>query len=117
MSSNYSSIDLLGYLGNDPEEFSNPSGAKGAKFSLAVNQVWTDALGKRREETDWFRVNVRGNLAETCLTYLAKGRQVFVTGIPRMRRWEDEQGRKHEQIQILADQVIFLGSPEREENN
>lgn len=117
MSANYSSIDLLGYLGNDPEEFSNPSGAKGAKFSLAVNQVWTDASGKRHEEADWFRVIVRGKLAEICLIYLAKRRQVFVTGMPRMRRWEDEQGRKHEQIQVLADQVIFLGSPEHEEDN
>lgn len=117
MSANYSAIELLGYLGNDPEELSLPSGVKGAKFSLAVNQVWTDAAGKRHEETDWFRVIVRGNVAETCLTYLAKGRQVFVVGMPRLRQWEDKNGGKREQIQVLADQVIFLGSPEREEDN
>jgi single-strand DNA-binding protein len=117
MSANYNSIDLLGNLGNDPEEFFLPNGIKGAKFSVAVNQVWMDAAGQRHEETDWFRVTVRGGLAETCLAYLSKGRQVFVTGIPRLRRWEDENKGKHEQIQVLADKVIFLGSPELKEDN
>lgn len=112
MSANYSSIDLLGYLGNDPEQITTPSGTNGAKFSLAVNVVWNDASGKRHEETDWYRVVVWGGVAENCLSYLSKGRQVFVTGKPRLQRWTDEEEVKHERIQVQADQVIFLDRPE-----
>jgi single-strand DNA-binding protein len=116
MSVGYSSIALLGYLGQDPQSIQSTSGAKGARFSLAVNRVWTDDSGKRREETDWFTVVAWERLAENCLEHLSTGRLVFVVGRPRMQRWIEKKTRKREQVQVLAEQVIFLDKPESEEN-
>lgn len=109
----YSKIELLGYIGNDPESISAASG-EGAKFSLAVNRVWTDDTGQKRQETDWFQIVTWGKLAENCLSYLSKGRQVFVTGRPQMSKWEDDHGQKQERLQVVANRVIFLGNPEPE---
>ena len=112
MSVSYSSIELLGYLGHDPQSIQVESDARGAKFSLAVNRAWTDDSGQRQEETDWFSVVAWGRLAQNCMSYLSKGSLVFVVGRPRIQRWTEQQVRKREQIQVVADQVIFLDRPD-----
>ena len=112
MSVSYSSIELLGYLGHDPQPIQVESDARGAKFSLAVNRAWTDDSGQRQEETDWFSVVAWGRLAKTCMSHLSKGSLVFVVGKPRVQRWTEQQVRKREQIQVVADQVIFLNRPD-----
>jgi len=116
MSVGYSSIELLGYLGHDPQPLQTEAGPKGARFSLAVNRVWTDDSGERQEETNWFQIIAWRQVAENCLAYLSKGRLVLVVGRPRMRRWEDQEGRGREQIQVLAERVIFLDQPESGED-
>jgi single-strand DNA-binding protein len=79
-----------------------------------VNRVWTDEAGARQKDTDWFSVVAWERLAENCLTYLARGSLVFVVGRPRVQRWKEKQVVGREQIQVLADQVIFLDKPEVE---
>lgn len=117
MSAGYSSIALLGYLGHDPEMVRAERGTRGARFSVAVNRAWRDESGNRQKETDWYRVIAWGQLAETCLGYLSKGRLVFIAGRPRVRQWEDEEGEQREQVQVLARRVIFLDRPELDEED
>jgi single-stranded DNA-binding protein len=52
-----------------------------------------------------------------CLEHLPKGRLVFVAGKLRMQRWTEKKVRKREQVQVLAEQVIFLDRPELEEES
>jgi single-strand DNA-binding protein len=115
MSVNYSKMDLLGYTGNDPEPVPTANESQGARFSVAINRIWTGGSGKQQTETDWFEVMAWGTLAENCLAYLTKGRLVYVTGRPQLRQWESEDGQKRERLQIRADQVIFLDRPQQEE--
>jgi single-stranded DNA-binding protein len=49
------------------------------------------------------------------MSHLSKGSLVFVVGKPRVQRWTEQQVRKREQIQVVADQVIFLNRPGTEE--
>jgi single-strand DNA-binding protein len=117
MSVGYSSIELLGYLGNDPQPLHSATGVQGARFSVAINRVWTDETGERQEGTAWFTVVAWERLAENCLSSLSKGSLVFVVGRPRIQQWTERKGRRREQFQVLAEQVIFLDKPESEGNN
>ena len=83
---------------------------------LVVNRVWTDETGQRQEDTQWFSVVAWERLAENCLAYLSKGSRVFVVGKPRLQRWTEKKGGRREQVQVLADQVIFLDRLETEAN-
>ncbi len=103
------------YLGQDPRPIQPASGVTGARFSLAVNRVWTDEAGQRQKDTEWFTVVAWGRLADNCLTYLSQGSPVLVVGKPRIQRWTEKKGGGREQVQVLADQVIFLGRSESEE--
>jgi single-strand DNA-binding protein len=112
----YSSIELIGYLGHDPRPLHSVSGVQGARFSLAVKRVWTNESDQRQETTEWFTVVAWQGLAESFLSYLSKGSLVFVLGKPRIQRWTEKQVGRREQVQVQADQVIFLDRPEAEAN-
>ncbi|HEY4720371.1 MAG TPA: single-stranded DNA-binding protein, partial [Anaerolineae bacterium] len=82
-------VQLIGNLGRDPEARFTSNGKKYATFTLAVNRNWKSAEGEKHEATDWFLVNAWGKLAEVCLSYLKKGRLVFVDGRLQTDRWDD----------------------------
>src|SRR4030067_2622560 len=73
-------VQLIGYLGREPETRFTPSGSKGANFSLAVTRRWRSAEGEPKERTDWFNIDAWGKLGEVCQQYLHKGSLVYLEG-------------------------------------
>jgi len=106
---------IIGNLGRDPEMRYTPSGRPVTSFSVACNHVYTSADGERREETEWFRVNAWGKLAETCNQYLKKGSRVYVEGRLRTRTWEGQDGQKRTDVEIVASDMRILDSRSRGE--
>jgi single-strand DNA-binding protein len=104
-------VILIGNLGADPELKHTATDRAVCNLSLATNETFKDKAGQRQERTEWHRVTVWGELAETCAKYLAKGRSVFVEGRLQTRSWEEE-GKKRYSTEIVADRVVFLGSGE-----
>jgi single-strand DNA-binding protein len=83
-------VQLIGYLGKDPETRTTPAGKKVCHFSVAVTQRWKSSDGEPRETTDWFNINAWGRLGEICQQYLSKGRLVFIEGRLQTNRVESE---------------------------
>ena len=54
------------------------------------------------------RRRLRGQ-GERCAQYLARGRQVAVSGRLRWREWEAQDGQKRQAVSIVADNVQFIG--------
>jgi single-strand DNA-binding protein len=101
---------LIGNLGCDPEMRYTPSGRPVTSFSLSTPRSWTSADGERREETEWFNIVTWGSLAEICKQYLSEGQQVYIEGRLQTRGWEDETGKKHFRTEVVANEMIMLGS-------
>jgi len=101
-------VMIIGQLGRDPEMRYTPSGRPVTSFSLASSRSWTTSDGDRREETEWFNVVSWGSLAEICKQHLHKGRQVYVEGRLQTRGWEDQEGKKHYRIEVVANEMIIL---------
>ncbi len=110
MSRGLNKVMIIGNLGRDPEMRFTPSGKPVTSFSVAVSRTWSSPDGERHEETEWFNVVAWGKLAETCKQYLLKGQQVYVEGRLQTRRWEDQEGRKHSSVEVVADRMLILGS-------
>jgi single-strand DNA-binding protein len=100
-------VQLIGNLGRDPEARFTSNGKKYATFTLAVNRNWKSAEGEKHEATDWFLVNAWGKLAEICLSYLKKGRLVFVEGRLQTDRWEDK-GETHYRTTVVTQSLQIL---------
>lgn len=101
-------VQLIGYLGRDPESKYTPTGKRVTEFSLAVTQRWKAEGGESREHTEWVNVEAWDRLAEICHEYLAKGSLVYVEGRLRTRRYEDPEGEPRFFTKVVAQTVQFL---------
>ena len=113
----YHTIILVGNLGKDPEMRYLPSGQAVTSFNVATNRQYTGSDGNLVKETTWFRVTVWGKQAESCNTYLKKGRSVLIegqlkpdpaTGGPRL--WNRQDGTAAASFEVTANTVRFLSS-------
>jgi single-strand DNA-binding protein len=103
-------VILVGNLGADPELKYTPSNRPLCNLSVATNEVFKDKGGQRQERTEWHRVTVWGEQAESCSKYLAKGRSVYIEGRLQTRSWDDKtDGKKRYSTEIVAERVVFLG--------
>ncbi len=106
----YHQTIIVGNLGSDPELKYFPSGTAVCNFSVAVSERWTDRqTQEQREKTTWYRVAVWGKQAETCNTYLKKGRQVMVIGNVEARGYMNNAGEAAASLDLKAREVRFIG--------
>ncbi len=105
---------LIGRLGGDPEIKTIGTGDTVCNFSMATSENWMKD-GEKQERTEWHRVVAWGRLAEVCVNYLAKGKQVYVEGKLQTRSYEDNEGIKRWSTEIRAFTVQFLDSAPKEE--
>lgn len=101
---------LTGRLTADPELRYTQSGQALVRFAIAVNRrVLNPETNNWEEETTYVPVVVWGKLAETCATYLQKGRLVAIDGRLRIRSFTTQEGEKRKVTEVVAQNVHFLG--------
>ena len=106
-------VIIVGNLGRDPEVRYTPNGESITNVTIATTDTWKDkATGEKKEATEWHRVVFFGKLAEIAGQYLKKGRQVYVEGALRTRKWQDKEGQDRYTTEIVANEMKMLGSRE-----
>ena len=115
MSRSLNKVQLIGNLGADPEVRSTNNGSRVATLSVATSRQWTGNGGEKQEKTDWHRVicwnNKTGSgLADVCEKYLKKGDKVYIEGRIEYRTWEDNNKQTRYVTEIIARELIMLGS-------
>ena len=108
---NLNKVFLMGNLTRDPELRYIPSGTAVATFTVASNRTYSSASGEKKEEVCFVRVVSWARQAELCGEYLTKGSPVFVEGRLQSRSWETPEGQKRSTIEVVAQNVQFLGRP------
>lgn len=104
-------VILVGNLGQDPETRYLPSGGAVTNIRVATSESWSDKQsGEKKERTEWHTVVFFGRLAEIAGEYLKKGRQVYVEGSLRTRKWQDKNsGQDRYSTEIVANEMQMLG--------
>ncbi len=109
----FNKVLMIGNLTKDPEVRYTPQGTAVASLRLASNRKFRSKNSQEwKEEVCFVTVVVWDKQAETCNQYLHKGSQIFVEGKLQSRSWEDKTGAKRSVIEVRADRVQFLGSPQ-----
>jgi len=101
-------VILVGNLGKDPEMKHTASGVPACRFSLATNETFKNTAGETEQHTEWHSVVCFARLAEICGQYLAKGRQVYIAGSIRSRKWDDRDGNERKSYDIVARYMQML---------
>ena len=116
----YQKIFIIGRLGRDPEMRFTPGGSPVTTFSVATDRQYPGADGALVKETAWFKVAAWGKLAESCNTYLAKGKLVAVEGRLNVdgatggpRTWVGKDNTVHAAFEMTAMTVRFLSPSEK----
>jgi single-strand DNA-binding protein len=100
-------VQLIGYLGKDPESKYTPTGKKVTQFSVAISNRWKSKEGDAKEYTEWVNIEAWGRLGEICGEYLKKGSLVFVEGRLRTDKYEDKgENRYFTKVVALAMQML-----------
>jgi single-strand DNA-binding protein len=106
------SVSLIGRLGTDPEITTFDSGTQKAVFSLATDASYKDKEGKKVESTDWHRLVVWGGQVKVVEKYLKKGKEICIEGRLTTNTWEDKDGKKHYQAEVIVNDFLMLGGKE-----
>jgi single-strand DNA-binding protein len=101
---------IIGNLGNDPEMRYSAGGAAFLRFYVASNFRARSPEGEWQDKTEWVRVTVFGQRAETLGQYLKKGSRVFVDGRLEARPWIDQQGQARAGLELVASDVEFMST-------
>ncbi len=104
-------VMLIGRLTRDPENKTTPQGVALTTFGLATGRVWKDQQGNQRDATEFHNVVAWRRLAEICAQYLTKGKQIYIEGHLQTRTWDGQDGKKNYRTEVVADNMIMLGSP------
>lgn len=107
---------VMGNLVRDPELRYTSKGTPICTFSVATNREWKSADSDgSREDVEFHNVIAWSKLGELCADLLYKGRRVYIEGRLQTRDWVDEaSGKKMYRTEIVAEEMIALGSPKEE---
>ena len=99
-------VQIIGYLGADPEFKQLQNGTEVANFSLSTSYAVQDQQsGGWKEYTEWHRISVIGKNAERLRkTGAGKGELLRVEGSLTTRKWQDknDQDRYTTEVKIAG---------------
>lgn len=105
--SSLNKVVLIGNLTADPELKQTPNGISVCNFSIGVTRRYKNAEGKY--DSDFFNIVTWRSTAEFVSKYFRKGKSICVVGSLQQRSWTDQQQQKRYTVEVVADEVSFVG--------
>lgn len=96
--------NFTGRLTTDPELSTTNGGVSVCSFSLAVKRP------RVKDTTDFINFVVWRNSAEYLCKYGHKGDMVEIVGALSSRKWEDKDGNKRTNYEVIVDDLRINGS-------
>lgn len=106
---NLNRVVMTGNLTADPETRQLPGGSSLCRLRIASNTRRRQPDGSWGEKPNYFDVVLWGAQGEAAKRVLTKGSPVAVDGRLEWREWTTESGEKRQAVEIIADNVEFLG--------
>jgi single-strand DNA-binding protein len=104
-------VVLTGRLGKDPEMKYTPSGVAVTNASIAIDFGFGED-----KKTSWVRLTAWKKTAETMAKYCRKGTLIGIQGYLQSKTWNDKNGEKREQMEVIVNSMQLLEPKPRSEN-
>lgn len=102
-------VQLIGYVGQDPEIKNLDTGKKLANLTIATNESYKNEKGDKVEKTEWHKVVAWGATAEIIEKFVTKGIQIALEGKLTHRTYDDKNGEKKYITEVQAHEILLLG--------
>lgn len=103
-------VQLIGYVGADPEIKVFGEGRKLSRFRLATNEVYKKENGDKIEDTQWHTIVAWGKQAELIEKFVTKGKEILIAGKLEHRTYVDSNGEKRVTSEVIVNDVLFIGN-------
>lgn len=97
------SIQLIGRLTADPEEFTSGKGKGVVTFTLAVNRYGVN------QTTDFIKCVCFGDLKDIVLNYCKKGSQIGVIGNLKTDSYKNKDGYTVSTVEVIVGNITLTG--------
>lgn len=101
-------VFLMGRLTRDPELRQTANQISVASFTIAVDRKFKDASGQH--QADFINCVAWRGTAEFVAKYFKKGGKIIITGSLQSRSWDDNDGKRHSVIEVVAEEAEFAES-------
>ncbi len=102
-------VQLIGYVGQEPEVKTFDGGKKVANITIATNDYYINDKGEKVENTEWHRVTAWGKTAEIIEKYVTKGKEIAIDGKLTHRSYDDKDGTKRYVSEVVVNDILLLG--------
>jgi len=92
------------------------NGTPVCKFSICINKTWKDKNGDKQEKPSFFNCVLWGKYGELMSKYLTKGKQIAIAAELEQNAWEDNNGNRHNGVQLNVNELYLLQSPKGEKD-
>jgi single-strand DNA-binding protein len=101
-------VQLIGYLGDDPEIHNTPSGQTLGYLRVATDHYRKKEDGSATTITTWHDIKLWNKLAQQLLGNFIKGSHVLIEGEIQYRTFLDHVGHKRYSTEIKAAKIVNL---------
>ncbi len=109
------SVMLIGRPGAEPEMKTLNNNQKIARFSMAVNEPYTNANNEHVNATSWFNIVAWNGLADRVMKAVRKGKQIAIEGTLRNNDWTDKDGNRRFSTEIWLNDLFPLEFEKKED--
>ncbi len=107
-------VELLGYLGRDPEFAKNQKGLSICTLSLGTSYDRPLPDGTFDKVTEWSRVVLFKNLADNAAKFLKKGSLVLINGRLQTRKYQNKSNQTCYITEVIANDFIMFGGDQKD---
>lgn len=108
MSLNINNVQLAGHLTKDPELQTTAGGKAYCRFSVAVNNAWTDQAGQRHEDTTFVDCQAWAPMGANIAKWLKKGSPIYVEGRITQDTWQGTDGKTVRKTRVAVARFQFV---------
>lgn len=107
-------VILIGRLTKDPELRYTPSNIPVCRLTIAVDRRFKS---ENQPTADFINCIAWRQQAEFISKYFEKGRRIAITGSIQTRTWDDQEGKKRYETEVVIDDVEFVESKKDSSGN
>lgn len=106
-------LEIFGNVGKEPEAKYTPTGKMVATASVATSVGYGD-----NKKTEWVKVVAWGDVAENFKKLVIKGTFLWVSGTPKVTKWNTKEGEAAAQIELtIRDFRVLKSGAKKEEHS
>lgn len=105
-------VIISGNLVEDTELRYTPNNIAVCSFTVANNHGYGE-----NKKTSYITCVAWRKTAEFVSKYFGKGSPILVSGILEQRKWQDKEGKTRYALEILVDEVNFMGDKGKKEQD